>query len=124
MEPDMTDSTRFEPSNARIIAEGDIKQRGQAEACPVDIYEEDDAFTLEAEVPGVDEDDVDIEVDRKQTVRLRVRRDGDRPKTKMLRAERQLTCVERDFLLPTQVDESGIEKTLDRGVLRVRVPKA
>jgi HSP20 family molecular chaperone IbpA len=42
----------------------------------------------------------------------------------MLRAERQLTCVERDFLLPTQVDESGIEKTLDRGVLRVRVPKA
>ena len=89
----------------------------------VDIEEQDDAYVLEAEVPGVKREDVDIEVvgnelmitgeikerERKGAVRRRTRRTG---------------RFAYRVRLPDQVDASKIEANLDQGVLTVRVPKA
>jgi HSP20 family protein len=91
-------------------------------APPVDIEETDDAWIIEAEVPGAKRKDIDIEVnenelqisgeiverERKGIVRRRTRRVG--------RFEYRVT-------LPTPIDPDGIEATLDEGVLTVRVPK-
>ena len=89
----------------------------------VDIEEQDDAYVLEAELPGVKREDVDIEVagnelsitgeikekERKGALRRRTRRTG---------------RFEYRVRLPDQVDASKIEANLDQGVLTLRVPKA
>ena len=89
----------------------------------VDIEEQDDAYVLEAELPGVEREDVNIEVagnelsvtgeikekERKGALRRRTRRTG--------RFEYRVRLAE-------QVDASKIEASLDRGVLTIRVPKS
>jgi len=89
----------------------------------VDIEERDDAYVIEAELPGVKRQDVNIELvgnelaitgeikerERKGAVRRRTRRTG--------RFEYRVT-------LPNQVDAEKIEAGLDQGVLTVRVPKS
>jgi HSP20 family protein len=90
---------------------------------PVDIEEADDAYIVEAEVPGVKRDDVNIEVvgneltisgeikekERVGIVRRRTRRTG--------RFEYHVT-------LPAAVDSDKIDAKLDNGVLTVRIPKS
>ena len=89
----------------------------------VDIEEQDDAYELEVELPGVKREDVNIEVvgnelsitgdikekERKGAIRRRTRRTG---------------RFEYRVRLPDQVDASKIQARLDQGVLTVRVPKA
>jgi HSP20 family protein len=89
----------------------------------VDVEEQDDAYVVEAEVPGVKREDVNIELvgnelaitgdikekERKGVLRRRARRVG--------RFEFRVT-------LPNQVDPEKIEAELTDGVLTVRVPKA
>lgn len=89
----------------------------------VDIEEQDDAYVLEAELPGVKGEDVTIEVigselsitgeikerEHKGAMRQRTRRTG---------------RFEHRVRLPEQVDDSKVEATLDLGVLTVRVPKS
>lgn len=88
----------------------------------VDIEETDDAFVVEAELPGVKRDDVDIELlgnelviagelkerERTGVVRRRTRRTG--------RFEYRVT-------LPSHIEADKIEASLADGVLTVRVPK-
>jgi HSP20 family protein len=89
----------------------------------VDIEEQDDTYVLEAELPGVKREDVDIEVvgneiqitgeikerERKGALRRRTRRTG---------------RFEYRVRLPDHVDASKVEADLDQGILTVRVPKA
>jgi HSP20 family protein len=89
----------------------------------VDIEEQDGAYLLEAELPGVKREDIDIEVvgrelaitgeikekERKGAVRKRTRRVG---------------RFEYRVRVPDQVDASKIEASLTDGVLTVSVPKA
>jgi len=89
----------------------------------VDLEEQDDAYVLEAELPGVKRNDVEIELignelaisgelkekDRSGIVRRRTRRTG--------RFDYRVT-------LPEQVEADQIEASLADGVLAVRVPKS
>jgi HSP20 family protein len=89
----------------------------------VDIEEEDDAYVIEAEVPGAKREDISIELlgnelsisgevkvrERKGTVRRSTRRVG--------RFDYRVT-------LPSHVDPKKIEAKLSDGLLTVRVPKA
>jgi HSP20 family protein len=90
---------------------------------PVDIEEQDDAYVLEAELPGVTRENIDIELvgnelaitgelkekERTGVVRRRTRRTG--------RFDYRVT-------LPEQVDAEQIDASLDEGVLTMRVPKS
>jgi HSP20 family protein len=89
----------------------------------VDIEEDDDAYTVEAELPGVRREDVNIELvgneltitgevkerERKGTLRRQTRRTG--------RFDYRVT-------LPDQVEAEQVEANLKDGVLSVRVPKS
>jgi HSP20 family protein len=89
----------------------------------VDIEEHDDAYVLEAELPGVRREDLDIELvgnefaitgemkekERTGAVRSRMRRTG---------------RFDYRVRLPEQVDADKIEASLSEGVLTVRVPKS
>ena len=90
----------------------------------VDIYETDDAIVVVADMPGVDENALDITLEnRVLTVKGYV--DPEWPENHTLAyAEYRVGDYERSFTLTDAVDQAGIEATAKDGVLRVLLPKA
>jgi HSP20 family protein len=92
-------------------------------APPVDVEEEDGAYVIEAEVPGVNRKDVNIElVGNELTISGEIK---ERERTGLVR--RRTRRVGRFLFrvaLPEHVDPDKVEAKLNDGVLRVRVPKA
>jgi HSP20 family protein len=89
---------------------------------PADVEETDDTYLVAIELPGVRDQDLDIEIaGRRLTVR------GERKETERVgivrRRERKVGRFQYEVTLPGNVDEDGINASLDRGVLMVRVPK-
>jgi HSP20 family protein len=91
-------------------------------APPVDIEEQDDAYVIEAEVPGVTKDDVNIElVSNELTITGEIK---EREREGILRKRtRRVGRFEYRVRLPEQVDPDNVEAKLADGVLSVRVPK-
>jgi HSP20 family protein len=91
-------------------------------APPVDIEEQDDAYVIEAEVPGVTKDDVNIElVSNELTITGEIK---EREREGILRKRtRRVGRFEYRVRLPEQVDPDRVEAKLTDGVLSVRVPK-
>jgi HSP20 family protein len=89
----------------------------------VDIEEQDDAYVLEAELPAVKRDDVDIEVVGNELAITGEIKEKERTGV-LRRRTRRTGRFEYHVRLPDQVDPSKIEASLDQGVLTVRVPKA
>ena len=88
-----------------------------------DLEETDDAWTVELELPGVREDDVDVELaDRVLTVSGQVR---EKERTGILRRRtRRVGEFEYVLTLPGDVDADSVAAQLHDGVLTVRVPKS
>jgi HSP20 family protein len=91
-------------------------------APPVDIEETDDAWVIEAELPGVKKDDINVEV-RDNEVEI----SGDikeRERQGILRRRtRKVGRFEFRVSLPGAADPNDIEANLDHGVLTLRIPK-
>ncbi len=89
----------------------------------VDIEEADDAYLVEAELPGVRREDVNIElVGNELTITGEVKQ---RERKGALRKQTRRTGrFEYRVSLPTQVDADKIDAGLKDGVLTVRVPKS
>ena len=89
----------------------------------VDIEEQDDAYVLEAELPGVKRQDVNIElVGNELTINGEIKER--QRKGPLRRHERRTGRFEYRVRLPDQVDSEKIDAKLDNGVLAVKVPKA
>lgn len=91
-------------------------------APPVDIEEQDDAYVIEAEVPGAKKDDVNIElISNELMVTGEIK---EREREGILRKRtRRIGRFEYRVRLPEQVDPDNVEAKLKDGVLSVRVPK-
>jgi len=90
---------------------------------PVDIEEHDDAYVVEAELPGVDRKDVNIElVGNELTITGEIKERE--AKGVLRRRTRKVGRFDFRVTLPEQVDPDGIDAKLDGGVLTVRIPKA
>jgi HSP20 family protein len=89
---------------------------------PVDIEEQDNAYVIEAELPGVKKDDVNIELVSNE---LMITGDiKEREREGILRKRtRRIGRFEYRVRLPEQVDVNNVEASLKDGVLSVRVPK-
>jgi HSP20 family protein len=88
---------------------------------PVDIEETDDAYVIEADLPGVNQEDIDIELDGPE---LQVTGEMKQREGKFRRRTRRVGRFELRVMLPDGVDGGGVDAKLDHGVLTVRVPKA
>jgi HSP20 family protein len=88
---------------------------------PVDIEETDDAYVIEADLPGVKREDVDIELEGNE---LQVSGEIKQREGKFRRRTRRVGRFELRVALPDGVDGGAVDAKLDRGVLTVRVPKA
>jgi HSP20 family protein len=90
----------------------------------INVREDQDAFHIEAELPGVNPDDVDISLeDRVLTISGEKRSDTSREEESYHVAERSYGRFERSFTLARSVDPDAIEARYDRGVLLVTIPK-
>jgi HSP20 family protein len=89
----------------------------------VDIEETDDAWVLEAEVPGVNRKDVNVDVRDSEVFISGELKEKER-KGILRRRTRPVGRFEFRVMLPGDVDADGIDAKLDDGVLNVRIPKA
>jgi len=90
----------------------------------VDIREEDDAFYVDAEVPGMSAEDVKVDVE-KNVLTLSGERKVEKEEIEdtYRRVERQYGSFTRSFTLPETVDTDNISADLKEGVLALRLPK-
>jgi HSP20 family protein len=90
-----------------------------------DIYEADDEFLVELEVPGFDEKELEIEVSD-HTLTVKGKRTEEKEKTeKTLRLQERLDAsFARSFVLPTEADAEHLSAIYGKGVLTLHVPKA
>ncbi|MDD3248968.1 MAG: Hsp20/alpha crystallin family protein [Smithella sp.] len=90
----------------------------------VDIYENKDSLFLLADMPGVDEKTVDIELEKNVlTITGRVE-NGQVKDAAMIYSEYEIGDYERVFTLSDQIDRDKIVATVKNGVLRLELPKA
>lgn len=90
----------------------------------VDIYEEDDQLVVKAEVPGMDKNDITVDVkDRVLTLKGERSADNEVEEDNYFRRERTYGRFERAFTLPADVKADAIKAEYKDGVLKVLVPK-
>jgi HSP20 family molecular chaperone IbpA len=90
----------------------------------VDIYENKDSLFLLADMPGVDEKTVDIELEKNVlTITGRVE-NGQVKDAAMMYSEYEIGDYERVFTLSDQIDRDKIVATVKNGVLKLELPKA
>ncbi len=92
-----------------------------------DLYETEDAYVLELEVPGFEADDIDLQFENGMLVVTGARSVEDERqnggKTYHVR-ERSFERFSRSFTLPESVDPDEVKANLEHGVLTVTLPKA
>jgi HSP20 family protein len=92
----------------------------------VDIYETDKDIVILAELPGMSDSDVDVEV-RETVLTVKGERRFEREvkeENNYHRVERSYGKFSRAFSLPKNVDTENITARFDKGVLEVRLPKS
>ena len=88
-----------------------------------DIEETDDAWVIEAELPGVDRDAIVVELHGDELVIFGDVKDRER-QGRLRRRARRIGHFEYHVTLPGAMDEDKIEASLHDGILTVRVPKS
>jgi HSP20 family protein len=89
-----------------------------------DLVETDTHYVLRADLPGVSEDDISVDVENNLlTVRGERRSEQETTKAGYRRQERTSGSFRRSLRLPQGVDADAIAATFDRGVLEISVPK-
>lgn len=90
----------------------------------MDLVEDDEHFVLRADLPGMDQDDVSVEVDG-GVMSISGERKHERSSSNggYHRLERATGAFRRTLTLPADVDVESITATFDKGVLELRIPK-
>lgn len=90
----------------------------------VDITEDDDAYYIDAEIPGVDKDDIEVSVEgNRVAIDAGMKREKEKKNGKELVVERSWGKAYRAFALPSDIDGNRTEARYDKGVLALTLPK-
>tara|TARA_R110002124_G_scaffold114535_54_gene269781 strand:+ start:4932 stop:5468 length:537 start_codon:yes stop_codon:yes gene_type:complete len=90
----------------------------------VDVVEKTDAYEITAEMPGMDEKDIEVSlVDGGISIHGEKRQDTTDDSADRYVRERRFGSFERNFALPDGVNADKIEANYANGVLRVKLPK-
>ena len=91
----------------------------------VDVSEDDKEYTITADLPNVDKDNVKVtENDGLLTISGERRRDQEEHKKTWHRVERSYGKYVRSFQLPEEVDHNKIDAIFKDGVLKISLPKS
>lgn len=91
----------------------------------VDICETDENYQLEADLPGMNKDDINIDLQGNVLTLSGERKHEERTSDEgLVRTERRYGKFVRSFTLPQNVDPSGIKANYNNGVLKLVLPKS
>lgn len=114
-------------SEGKIPAESDGGERTRERPVfrpRVDILENDKGLVLTADLPGVDPDNLEVELE-KRVLTIRGRVDEEVPEGfGVLYKEYEIGDFERRFTLSGDFDPENVEADLENGVLRLTIPTA
>ena len=125
----MNKLTRFDPFDdlfrGFFVRPVEMNTPASAPAIRMDVSEQENAFVVSAELPGVKKDDIHVNVDGNQvsiTAEIKQEKEvkeGDR----LLRAERYYGQVSRSFQLAQDIDDARAAARFNDGVLELTLPK-
>jgi len=133
----MTGITRWDPFRTMTSLQDQVNRlfedsfRGRsgeasltAWAPAVDIFETENELVLKADLPDVQEKDIDIRMENNTlTIRGERRFEQEVKEDNYLRVERAYGTFTRSFSLPSTVNAEAIQAEYSNGVLTVRMPK-
>ncbi len=103
---------------ARAEASADVR------ALPIDLAEDDAAFTVRASLPGFQKDDVDVSFeDGVLSILAKHVEQTSETGPRFLRQERTITSLGRRITLPAPIAEQDVTAELKDGILTLRLPK-
>jgi HSP20 family protein len=92
---------------------------------PMDVSETDDTFEVQAALPGVKPDDVEIQVHGDTvTIKGELKEESEETDRNWLRRERRYGVFARSFTLATAIDADKAVAEFENGVLKLRLPKS
>jgi HSP20 family protein len=91
---------------------------------PVDVFENDNAITLLADLPGVTREQLHVRVDGDNLVLEAIAAASGPENMELVYGEAQCPAYRRQFTLSRELDTSRIDAHLRDGVLRLTIPKA
>ena len=111
---------RYINNNAAIQDKADIER-----VLPVDVKSDGDSFMISAIVPGIEADDIDVEIINKTvSIRGKFNEQVEDEGSKVLVSELPFGRFSRELTLPTKLDPSAAVANIKDGVFTLRVPKA
>ena len=101
-----------------------LRRREGVWAPSVDVSEDKENFIVQAELPGVDQKDVNVTVSGNMlTIRGEKKKEEEKKDEHHYSMERFYGSFQRSFQLPANVQTDKIEASFDKGVLKVTLPK-
>ena len=90
----------------------------------VDIAETENAFLIFAELPGVDDKDIDVTLeDETLTLKGNKKLDKEHNQSDFFSRERFYGSFQRSFKVPEIIDQNKIDAQFNKGILTVKLPK-
>jgi HSP20 family protein len=115
---------RLFDESVRSVRQGDEALSTSVWTPPVDIYETENEVVVKAELPEVNQKDIEIQVENSTlTLRGERRFDKEVKQESFHRIERPYGTFARSFTLPTTIDQEKIRADYKDGILRVVMPK-
>ena len=110
----------------------DVSRNGAGQAVPsgliaprLDVKETDKEFRVSVELPGVAEEDIEVDLDDDLlTVRAEKKEAREVERADQHVTERLFGVFQRSIRLPQSVDAQTVKATLDNGVLQIAIPKS
>ncbi len=100
-------------------------QMPSAPAFKVDISEDESAFYIDAELPGIMKENIALNIeDDVLTVNAERKQETEETKKNYHRVERSSGSFSRSFNLGEAIDQENINADFNQGILRVTLPKA
>lgn len=91
-----------------------------------DIYEKDNTYYLEMDIPGFDKSDINIEIDDNDYLTITAEKSSDKEEKdegkNYIRKERNYGKYQRSFYVG-DIDKEGIDANFENGILKVAMPK-
>ncbi|MEN8516326.1 Hsp20/alpha crystallin family protein [Burkholderia sp. MS455] len=91
----------------------------------IDVTESDNAYKVNAELPGVAKDDIDVQVTgRTVSINAKIERNNEQKEgERVIRRERYSGTISRSFSLPGEIDDANATAAYQDGVLSLTLPK-
>jgi len=116
----------WRPFGRSLLAEEPLVRRELAfpTSPAVDVVESEKAYEITAELPGMDEKNIDVKVaDGTLTIKGEKQEEKEEKKKDYYLRERSFGSFERSFAIPEGVDADKIEASFKKGVLTLTLPK-